>query len=73
MFYKIRAKTESKKNEVRKISEDTFEVSVKAEPKEGMANDAILTLMGEWLKVNPKRLKIIKGSKSPSKIIKLLE
>lgn len=71
-FYKIRAKTEARKNEVRKLSEDTFEVSVKVEPKEGMANDMVIMLLGEYLKVNPKRLKIIKGSKSPSKIIKLL-
>lgn len=72
IFYKIRAKTKAKKNEVRKLSEDTFEVSVKVEPKEGVANDMIIMLLGEYLGVNPRQLKIVKGSQSPSKIIKLL-
>ena len=72
MFYKIRAKTEAKKNEVIKLNEDTFESSVKEKPEQGRANDLIIELLSKYLDIPAKRFKIIKGSKSPSKIIKLL-
>lgn len=49
-----------------------FGIWVRARPEQGRANEAALGLLARHLGVQPKRLRIIKGSTSPSKIVVLL-
>ena len=48
---------------------NSFEVWVKAEAERGMANAAVLAAVAAHLGIEIKRLHIVKGSTSPSKII----
>ena len=71
MLIKLRVHPGSKKNELRKKSEDCFEIWTKAPAERGRANEACLAMLGELLKINPNRIRLIKGGKSPSKIVEV--
>ena len=67
MYIKLRVLTKSKKEEIEKISDDTFRVYVKEEAEMNLANNKVLKLMKEYFKTNDVRL--VSGHHSPSKII----
>ena len=67
MYIKLKVITDSKKELIEKISEDTFRVYVKEPAEMNRANSRILTLMKEYFKTNDVRL--ISGHHSPAKII----
>ncbi|OIO05666.1 MAG: hypothetical protein AUJ52_13295 [Elusimicrobia bacterium CG1_02_63_36] len=71
MLIKLRVHPGSKKNAVERMAPDHFEVWVKAPAKNGLANRAVLELMGAELSVPAKRIRLIKGGSSPSKIIEV--
>ncbi len=71
MLIKLRVHPDSKKNSVTKKAEDHYEVWVKAPAERGLANSAVLELMGEKFRIPAKRLRLVKGAKSPSKIIEV--
>ena len=71
MLIKVKVKTKSKKEGVSKISEDTFLVSVKEKPEEGLANKRVVEVLREYLKVYNKKVRIVSGHHSPSKIISI--
>ncbi len=49
-----------------------FAVQVRAKAEKGRANEAALRLLAAHLGVEQKRLRIIRGSTSPNKIVTLL-
>ena len=67
MYIKLRVITDSKKELIEKISDDTLRVNVKEPAEMNRANSRVLTLMKEYFKTNDVRL--ISGHHSPSKII----
>ncbi|MGB8815668.1 MAG: DUF167 domain-containing protein [Minisyncoccia bacterium] len=70
MYIKIKAKTGSKKEQIKKISEDVFEVEVKAPAERGLANKRILELAREYFRVyNVREVRMVSGYHSPHKII----
>lgn len=71
MLIKLRVHPGSKKNAVTRKAPDHFEVWVKAPAENGLANRAVLELMGAALDIAPKRIRLIKGGTSPSKIIEV--
>lgn len=71
MLVKVKVIPASKTDTVTEKSPDTFIVSVKAKAREGCANAAALGLLADYLKIPPKRLKIIKGSKKRNKIVNI--
>ena len=71
MLIKLRVHPGSKTDSVRKKSEDHFEVWVKAPAENGRANAAALVLMGKALSVPAGTLRLVKGGRSPSKIIEV--
>lgn len=72
-FVKVKVKTSAKKDEVIRTGVDSFIVSVRSEPKLGEANESVLDLLSSFLEVPRAKLKIVKGSRSPSKIISIRE
>lgn len=72
MLIKVKVKTKSKKDSVEKISEDRFLVETSAKPERGSANKEVLNLLSEFLGIERKRLKIIKGSRERNKIVKIV-
>lgn len=72
ILFKVKVRTQSRENLL--VSTDThcFEITVKAKPENGRANTAVLALLAHHLGVESKRLRIVKGASSPSKLVALL-
>lgn len=73
MYIKVRVTADSKKEKIEKIKEDHFNIWVKEEAKQNMANKRVLELIAATLGINKNKLKIISGHHSPSKILSISE
>lgn len=69
MYIKVRVFSNAKEAKVVQKSDDTYTIYVREKPKLGMANDAVLTLLASALHTHIKKLRIIRGIKSPHKLI----
>ena len=69
MYIKVRVKTEYKKEYFEKVNENTFNVCVKEEGRNGQANQRVIEILKEEL--NKKNIKLISGHTSPSKIFSI--
>ncbi|MBI4991982.1 MAG: DUF167 domain-containing protein [Candidatus Harrisonbacteria bacterium] len=67
----VKIKTGVKKNEVEKLDENHFKISVKESPIEGRANSAIIKTVAEYFHVAQSNIEIISGLKSKQKIIEI--
>lgn len=68
----IKAKPGAKIEEVLKIDESHYMVSVKEPPVQGRANRAIVESLARHFQKNPDKVKIISGFTSRQKIIEIL-
>ncbi|MFA6091986.1 MAG: DUF167 domain-containing protein [Elusimicrobiota bacterium] len=71
MLIKLRVHPDARKNEVLRKAADLYEIWVRAPAQEGRANAACLELLGRALGVPAGRLRLIKGGRSPSKIVEV--
>ncbi|MEA3272310.1 MAG: DUF167 domain-containing protein [Patescibacteria group bacterium] len=71
MLIKVKVKPNSKKSSIEEKDEDRFVVMVRSKPRDGEANKEVLELLAEFLGVERKKLRIVKGSKERNKIVKL--
>ena len=71
MLLKLRVHPDSKADRIEKKSPDHYEIWVRQPAEDGRANAACLRLLGAALSVVPGRIRIIKGGKSPSKIVEV--
>jgi len=71
MLVKVKAIVGSKKNKIIHLSEDSFEVNVKAKPIQGLANIAIVSILAQHFQTSEENIKIIKGFKTRNKIFKI--
>ena len=72
MFYKLKVHPDAKVNKIIKKGPDSFELWVKAPAERGLANAAAIGLLAAEIKTEPKRILLIKGAKSPAKIVKVI-
>jgi len=73
MFIKVKVFPNSKKKEIVKKSEDSFEIKVKEKPIKGEANRAVVELLADYLSLPAGRIRLIKGAKQRNKIFKINE
>jgi len=71
MLIKAKVFPNSKKEEIFKKSEDSFEIRVKEKPERGEANKAVIGLLSFFLKIPKGKIRIIKGFKQRNKILKV--
>jgi len=71
MLIKVKVFPNSKKEEVIKRSEDSFEVKVKAKPEKGMANKEVVKLLSVYFKIPESKIRLIKGFKERNKIFEI--
>ncbi len=71
MLVRVRAKPKSKKEGVRKISHDLFEVRVNAPPEKGKANERIRELLADHFKVPKSKVKLLRGETSKEKLFEV--
>lgn len=66
-------KVKAGKNEGKVIKRDfaKYEVWVKSPPTKGLANKELIKVLANYFNVKPYNLRIVKGFRSPEKIIEL--
>lgn len=72
MLIKIKVYPETRREEVKKIKEDKFELFIRARAQNNEANTRVLEIVAEIFPQN-KGIRIIKGHTTPNKIIEVLE
>ena len=70
---KLKVHAKSKKPALEKKTSDSYEVWLKAPAENGLANAAALRALSAALGEDVKRLRIIKGAKSPNKLVNVFE
>lgn len=71
MLIKVKVFPASKKEEIIRKSEDSFEVKVKAKPVRGTANREVVRLLSLYFKVSEQDIKLVKGFKQRNKIFEI--
>ena len=72
MLIRVKVFPKSKKDEIIKKSEDSFEVKVKEKPEQGRANEKVLQILSKFFGIEKNKFRLIKGGKSRSKIFEVL-
>lgn len=67
----VAVKPNSKKSEVKKISEGEYAVSVNAPAREGKANEAVIELLARHFSVPKSSIRIIRGQTARRKLIEI--
>ena len=71
MLIKVRVFPNSKKEEIIKKLEDSFEVKVKEKPIMGMANRAVIKSLAFYFKLPESKIRLMKGFKEKNKIFEI--
>lgn len=71
-LYRVKAHAGAREDRLLAKGPDAFEVWVRAPAEEGRANAAILALLAPALGVPLKRLRVMRGASSPSKLVAVL-
>lgn len=69
MYIKVKVKTSVKREEVRRISDDHFQIELKEKAERNMANNRLIEIFKTMYP--DKMIKIISGHHSPSKIFSI--
>ncbi len=72
IYYKLKVHAASREERLEIRGPNRYEIWVDAKPERGQANQAALALLSTELGIPSKRLRIVKGTTSPSKIVTLL-
>jgi len=71
MLIKVKIFPNSKREEIIKKSEDSFEVKVKEKPERGKANREVIRVLSCYFKIPESKIKLIKGFKKRNKIFEI--
>jgi len=72
MFIKLKVHPGSKTEKIIRKAGDAYEIWVKAPPERGLANASALRALAPALGVDVKKIFLVKGARSPAKIVKIL-
>ncbi len=70
-FYKLKVHPKSRHAKILAKTTDTYEIWIKEAAERGLANKAAIKLLSEELNIPAKRIILVKGATSPSKIVKV--
>ena len=68
VYIKVRVTPGSKRESLEETGENTYTVLVKEPAKQNRANTRVRELLAHHIGVEPKRLRLVSGHRSPSKI-----
>ena len=71
MKIRVKVKPNAKKDEVKQIENDYFEIRVTVVPEKGKANKRVIELLSKYLKVPKSRIKLIRGETSKEKLFEV--
>jgi len=67
----VNVKPRAREGSVEKIGDNEFIISVKEPPVNGMANQAVIRALSEYLKVFKSQIRIVSGAISRKKIVEI--
>jgi uncharacterized protein (TIGR00251 family) len=73
MRIKVKVKPNAKKEEIKKIEDDYYEVKVTVVPEKGKANKKVVELLSKYFKVPKSRIVLVRGEASREKIFDIQE
>jgi len=68
----VKAKPNSKNENIEQVDESHFIISVKEPPIQGKANEAIIRVIAEYFNVNRSQVRLASGFSSREKIFEIL-
>jgi len=71
MYIKVKVHVGEKQNRLERKGPDAFEIWVKAPAERGLANAAVREILAHELSIDSKKLILIKGATTPSKIFEI--
>lgn len=71
MLIKAKVSPNAAKDEIIKESKDSFSISVKAKPVQGMANRAVVELLASYFKIPDSCVRLVKGFKERNKVFEI--
>ncbi len=67
----VKVKLRAKEARLIKIDDTHFEIAIKEPPIEGRANQAVIEIISDYLKIAKSRISIISGNTSRQKILEI--
>jgi uncharacterized protein (TIGR00251 family) len=71
MRISVRVKPNARKNEVRKLDDGTYLVSVAAPPVDGKANAGVIELLSDHFGKPKSRIAIVRGASGREKVVEI--
>jgi uncharacterized protein YggU (UPF0235/DUF167 family) len=71
MYIHVKVRANSKKEEFKKKSEDSFEVSVREKAEQNLANTRVLELIAIHFNIPQSHIRIVNGHHSPTKLLSI--
>lgn len=71
MYVKVKVFAGTRKQQVKEVGENRYEIHVKEPAERNMANSRVIELVAELYKISPKAVKIFSGHHSPSKLLSI--
>ncbi len=68
-YIHVRVTAGARKESLKETKENYFTVSVREKAEANMANGRVMELVAEYFKVPVKKVKIVNGHRSPSKLL----
>lgn len=72
MFIKLKVHPDSRRDKVFRKAPDAYEIWTKSPAERGLANASALRQLSVEIGVDAKKILLIKGATSPSKIVKVI-
>ena len=72
MFIKLKVHPDSRRDKVFRKAPDAYEILTKSPAERGLANASALRQLSVEIGVDAKKILLIKGATSPSKIVKVI-
>ncbi len=73
MFLKIKLHPKSKKQKIEKIGDNKYEVWVKSKAEQNLANNEMLDILSDSLKIERKKIRFYSGHHRPSKMVEVMK
>ena len=71
MLIKVKVEPDAGEVSIDKKAKDEFKVKVKAKPRRGEANKAVVRVLADYLGLEKNEIRLVKGGKQRSKIFKI--
>jgi len=73
MLIRVKVFPKSKKDEIIRKRENSFEVRVKEKAEQGKASEKVLQILARYFEIEKNKFNLVKGGKSRSKVFEALK